>query len=401
MDMSTCSLIASERLIDSDYRGSLNGKKILVLGADHTLVMLDLPSLSNRVRISPPDSAGPSGVWSYQGMSWTSDNQPIVLWQSDTCLKLAVYTAHDASLVSLHEISRNKLPVSAFTAPVCMAVAPQQPYVAVTYAKMMDLHCGHAASVLSLKTGQVHRLAEVTEIQDIPVACDWAPSGLALVLRYQVGAKAVSNVWPAASAAFIAPEPMPDLDHAWSPNGEVCVLTRCSSIVMVLHSTEAGIEVWEAPLGELISPPRALGDRGCMAGQPAHSCSFTISPCSRVGIASGCIGPVCIKQWRFMLQQGRCERVHLGPGPGEQPELERPRIRWCPGAQQACVCAIQAGPCTIHIRHCAKADTLASVPMPAGSGFVQELLWAPDGMQLGYCMYLDGLQHLMFLNFHS
>ncbi len=400
MDVGTSSLVASERQSYGRPSRSQDGKKILVLGANDVPVMLDLPSLSNRIRISPPGDAGPDGLWSFQDMNWTADNQPIACWVRDTCLILAVYAAHDASLVSLHEISRTMLPVSQFTAAVCTEVAPRQPYVAVTYAERMGLQDVHAASMLNLKTGQVHRLAQISFLLEAPVACDWAPSGLAMVLRYQAGAEMVSNIWHAASASFLVDESMPDLDHTWSPTGDICALTRCSSIVTVLHITKAGIEVWDAPLGEQVPPPRARGDDiDDMFMQP--SCSFTISPCSKAVIASGGIGPECIKLWRFMLQQGRCERVHLVSGPGKQPDSEEPCIRWYPCARHACVCAIQAGPCTIHIRHCAKAGFVASMPMPAGLGLVQELLWAPDGMHLAYCIDLDQAQHPVILNFHA
>ena len=406
MDMSSRLLIAHARQILGAPSRSPNGKKILVLTSDHDLVVLDVPSLSNRTRIPPPEDAEPGLVLRLQGMSWTSDNQPIAIWQGHVRYNVTVYTAHDASLVSLYEVKAHMLRTGVASS-VCMAVAPGQPYLAMTFHETMGLHCSKAASMLNLKTGQVHVLAQATAVGSSPVMeWHWAPSGLAMVIKYQIEAQVVTNVWHAPSTSFVAPKPMPDLGYSWSPAGDICVLTRRSSIVMVLHIIATGIEVLEAPLGELVPPPRSLDDmpRYVYRGRPsALPCSFTFSQCSRAVIASGgdCIGPLCIKQWRLMLHQGRSERVHLVSEPGEQPELEQPRIRWYPGAHRACVYAIQAGPCTIHIRQGAKAELVASVRMPTDPGDVQELLWDPDGMQLACCITFDQLQCLMIRKFHS
>ncbi len=408
MAVETRLLIASERVIHSRSSPSPNGKKIMV-ASGHGFMMLDLPSLSKRIGIFSPDGAGSGEDWSNQCMSWTSDNQPIAVWRRDTSLTLAVYTAHDASLASLHEVNQNLLPVDGHMSAARMAVAPGQPYVAITYTDGVGEHRGNAASILNLETGQVHTLSRKRGERCNPtVECHWASSGHAMVLSYPIGTGMVRvvNVWHAPSASFLAPEPMPDLSHSWSPNGDICVLTRRSSIVMVLHIIATGIQVLEAPLGELVPPPRAPDVMPIYVsgvGLSALPCSFSFSPCSRAVVASGgdCRGPLFIKQWRLMLQQGRCEHMPLLPGPGQHLQVGWPRIRWYPVAQHACVFALLADPYAVHIRHGAQADLVASVPMLSDPGAVQELLWAPDGMQLAYSMNCKQIQRLRILNFHS
>ena len=385
-----------------ELAASPNGRHVMA-PSEQALMVLDLPSLSKRWDVSGPSSTGVADEWQMHQRCWSADNQLVILWQTSVGISVAVYCPQAEAMVAVHEIKQG----TEFSR-LEMATAPHRQYAAVHFQEVAwqaqardPTNCsGNQAVLLNLATGQIDRMFGTTARRSYFGCWSWAPSGLAVALTTNFEAeRRYVQIWHAPSASVTYRARRPDIEHVWSPKGDVCILFCRLVIETVLHITESGSAAIEVPTEELKLLP------SLSARVYEHHYRMEVSPCSKAVVGTNKRFPTFwrIKQWHLMLEQRMCKQAcYTSTQTPDGSHLEQTIMSWCPGVPDACLFAELDGWDTLHMKCGKQSRTLAPVVVPhQDEGSCRALHWSPDGQNLAYVSYEDGPSQFIVFRFYS